>query len=110
MKTSTFWMLALAPALFIADLPANMSANKPLGGVSLIKEAHAVVGRPLTPVSVAGVARRTTRRAIVATSVYVATLPPSCTTVVIEGTTLYQCGGTYYQASGTQYVVVTIQD
>jgi hypothetical protein len=40
----------------------------------------------------------------------VATLPPSCTTVVIEGTTLYQCGGTYYQASGTQYVVVTIQD
>jgi hypothetical protein len=28
-------------------------------------EAHAVVGRPLTPVSVAGVARRTTRRCAV---------------------------------------------
>jgi len=28
----------------------------------LITPAHAVVGRPLTPVSVAGVARRTTRR------------------------------------------------
>jgi hypothetical protein len=106
MKTSTYWMLALAPALFIADLPAD----KPLVGGWLMKEAHAVVGRPLTPVSVAGVARRTTRRAIVATSVYVATLPPSCTTVVIEGTTLHQCGGTYYQASGTQYVVVTVQD
>ena len=35
---------------------------------SLIREAHAVVGRPLTPVSAAGVARRTTRRMIVATS------------------------------------------
>jgi hypothetical protein len=29
---------------------------------SLVSPAHAVVGRPLTPVSVAGVARRTTRR------------------------------------------------
>jgi len=29
---------------------------------SLITPAEAVVGRPLTPVSVAGVARRTTRR------------------------------------------------
>ena len=27
-----------------------------------VPQAHAVVGRPLTPVSVAGVARRTTRR------------------------------------------------
>ena len=106
MKPSIFWMLALAPALFIADLPAD----KPLGGgISLMKEAQAVVGRPLTPVSVAGVARRTTRRAIVATSVYVAALPPSCTTVVIEGTTLHQCGTTYYQASGTQYVVVNVE-
>jgi hypothetical protein len=106
MKPSTFWVLALAPALFIADLPAD----KPLsGGVSLMNEAHAVVGRPLTPVSVAGVARRTTRRSIVATSVYVAALPPACTVVVIEGTSLHHCGTTYYQASGTQYVVVNVQ-
>jgi hypothetical protein len=106
MKTSVFWMLALGLTLAIADLPAD----KPLGGGgSLMKEAHAVVGRPLTPVSVAGVARRTTRRAIVATSVYVAALPPSCTVVVIEGTSLHQCGSTYYQASGTQYVVVNVE-
>ena len=32
------------------------------GTFSLIPPAEAVVGRPLTPVSVAGVARRTTRR------------------------------------------------
>jgi hypothetical protein len=105
MKTSTPWMLALGLTLLIADLPAD----KPLNTGSFIKQAHAIVGRPLTPVSVAGVARRTTRRVIVATSVYVATLPPSCTVIVIEGTTLHQCGTTYYQASGTQYVVVKVE-
>ena len=73
-----------------------------------IKDAEARVGRPLTPVSVAGVARRTTRRTIRRTSVYAATLPRGCTTVVIEGTTLHQCGGTYYQAHGNQFVVVNV--
>jgi hypothetical protein len=39
-------------------------------GVSLsIDSAQARVGRPLTPVSAAGVARRTTRRAVVAAPV-----------------------------------------
>jgi hypothetical protein len=33
-----------------------------LGVHSFVSTAQAVVGRPLTPVSVAGVARRTTRR------------------------------------------------
>ena len=32
------------------------------GGLSFISTAEATVGRPLTPVSVAGVARRTARR------------------------------------------------
>jgi hypothetical protein len=75
---------------------------------TLIATADARVGRPLTPVSVAGVARRTTRRAIRRTAVYVAVLPAGCHTVIIEGTTLQQCGGTYYQASGSQYVVVEV--
>ncbi len=35
---------------------------------SVTSEVPAVVGRPMTPVSYAGVARRTTRRAVVATS------------------------------------------
>lgn len=75
----------------------------------LIAPADAVVGRPLTPVSYAGVARRTTRRMIYRTSVYVAVLPPSCTIVVIEGSSLHYCGGTYYQPYGKQYVVVNVQ-
>jgi hypothetical protein len=105
MKQSTLGMLALGLMLAFADYqPASG-----IEGVSLVKEAHAIVGRPLTPVSYAGVARRTTRRMIYATNVYVATLPPACTVVVIEGTTLHQCGGTYYQASGTQYVIVNVE-
>ena len=42
----------------------SRAANEVTGtdAFSLITPAHAVVGRPLTPVSVAGVARRTTRR------------------------------------------------
>lgn len=36
--------------------------------LTLVRDAAAIVGAPLTPVSYAGVARRTTRRAVVATS------------------------------------------
>jgi len=106
MKRSTVLMLALGCAVAGGEL---LPGGGIIDGGFLVKEAQAIVGRPLTPVSVAGVARRTTRRAIVATSVYVATLPPACTVVVIEGATLHQCGATYYQPSGTQYVVVTVQ-
>jgi hypothetical protein len=35
------------------------------GKIGLVSQAQAVVGRPLTPVSVAGVARRTVRRCAV---------------------------------------------
>ena len=73
-----------------------------------VKQAEARVGRPLTPISVAGVARRTTRRTIRRTATYVAVLPGGCSTVVINGVTLHQCGGVYYQAHGSQYVVVNV--
>ena len=91
-------------------LAADLLTDGPFNSRILQKtEAEARIGRPLTPVSVAGVARRTTRRTIRRTSVYVATLPAGCTTVVIEGATLQQCGGTYYQPyGGNQYVVVNV--
>jgi hypothetical protein len=99
-------------AIVIALLTAGLLTDGVFNGGMLIKEAKAVVGRPMTPGSVAGVgrrtARRTTRRVIVRTSVYVAALPRGCTTVVIEGATLHQCGGTYYQPHGNQYVVVNV--
>lgn len=74
----------------------------------VVQKAEAVIGRPLTPVSGAGVARRTTRRVIRRSTIYAATLPAGCSTVVIEGTTLSQCGATYYQPYNNQYVVVYV--
>ncbi|MBN2629918.1 MAG: hypothetical protein JXR75_05200 [Rhodobacteraceae bacterium] len=76
---------------------------------NLASQAEARVGRPATPVSVAGVARRTTRRVIRRSTVYVATLPAGCTTVVIDNVSLKYCGGVYYQPYQGQYVVVIIE-
>jgi hypothetical protein len=56
-------MLALAMALPL--YLAGVSPDAALG-LTLLQEAHAVVGAPLTPVSAAGVARRTTRRTVAA--------------------------------------------
>jgi len=88
-----------AVAVFLGSLA-------PIG--PLVGAADARVGRPLTPVSVAGVARRTTRRTIRRSTIYVATLPRGCTTVTIDGTVVQQCGTTYYQPYQGQYVVVYV--
>jgi hypothetical protein len=53
------WRLALAAAAGVAC----MFISDNLRQANLVTEANAVIGRPLTPGSVAGVARRTTRRA-----------------------------------------------
>lgn len=74
----------------------------------VVAPASAVVGRPATPVSVAGVARRTTRRVIRRSTIYAATLPMGCSTIYIEGAMIYQCGATYYQPYNNQYVVVYV--
>lgn len=75
---------------------------------SFISEAQAVLGRPLTPGSVAGVARRTTRRVIRRSTAYVATLPAGCVSTSVHGVVVWRCGGVYYQPYGGRYVVVYI--
>ncbi len=70
--------------------------------------AHAGVGQPLTPGSVAGTARRTTRRVVRRTNTYVNTLPAGCVVTTISGARYWRCGSTYYAASGSRYVVVII--
>jgi len=87
---------------------AGLLIDAPLPGVGMVNEAQAVIGRPATPGSVAGVSRRTTRRVIRRSTIYVPSLPRGCSTVVINGSTCYQCGTTYYQAHGSQYVVVYV--
>ncbi len=42
----------------------------------------------------------------IAIGTIVATLPPSCSTLIVNGVTYHNCSGTYYAPSGTQWVVV----
>lgn len=55
--------IALATMAGVGCLFANDHMSTMMSA-SLVTEAHAVIGRPLTPLSYAGVARRTTRRAV----------------------------------------------
>lgn len=59
-QIKTALLTVCLPILLLLD-----AAPDRLGGVAIVGEAHAVFGMPLTPISVAGVARRTTRRAVV---------------------------------------------
>jgi hypothetical protein len=65
LKRLGFSLSALMLALLAMDVGERLSIP---GVSSYVATAEARVGRPLTPVSVAGVARRTTRRC--ATGVY----------------------------------------
>jgi hypothetical protein len=58
-RTLKFVLLAGFVSLVDPEAASNLGSTEPLG---IISPAEAVVGRPLTPVSVAGVARRTSRR------------------------------------------------
>lgn len=76
-------------------------------------EAHRVVVRRTAVVrgpvvSPAGVARRTTRRVIRRSAIYVNTLPGGCVRTTVSGYAVWGCGGTYYQSYGGRYAVVYI--
>jgi hypothetical protein len=95
---------AVALAIMLGDLPASIA---PVG--SFVTDAQAKVGRPGTPYSVAGAARRTTRRVVRRSTIYVNTLPKGCVRTNVGGVVVWRCGSTYYQPyGGTRYVVVYI--
>jgi hypothetical protein len=96
---------ALVAALLVTDFMFD-GALIPAGAI--VSSAEARIGHPATPRSVAGVARRTTRRVIRRSTVYVAALPASCSTVVINAVRLSRCGGVYYQRYRGRYVVVYV--
>ncbi|MFZ1173996.1 MAG: hypothetical protein WA832_18125 [Bradyrhizobium sp.] len=80
-------------SLVIATLAFGTLASitwSPGSGPSVaVDSAQARVGRPLTPVSVAGVARRTTRRHVVAGAAVVGAAATHCARVLVNGT--YVC-------------------
>jgi hypothetical protein len=104
-RTKRHARTALAAGIGLAILLADV-----FGVVPLISDAQARVGQPWTPLSYAGVARRTTARwAIRRSSIYVATLPAACVRTSVNGVVVWRCGGTYYQAYGGRYVVVYVR-
>jgi Tfp pilus assembly protein FimV len=84
------------PLLYLAGVAPDAPA-----GFTLLQEAQAVVGAPLTPVSVAGVARRTTRRAVVATSTTQAAAADTAAVQQQQAATAQQQAATAQQQAAT---------
>ena len=94
---------AALPLLYLADTAPDASP-----GLTLIRDAQAIVGAPATPVSVAGVARRTTRRVVVAeTSAAAATT--SATAQQQAATAQQQQATAQQQAATAQQQAATAQ-
>jgi hypothetical protein len=92
MTTMSKTVFQLSVATILGGAALFWGGQLPLsGGRLLISSAEARVGRPLTPMSYAGVARRTTRRAVAVGAVAVGTaavvaapvvVAPACSQVV----------------------------
>jgi hypothetical protein len=61
-QASTRSLLIYAIAVMFSVMPYSIEVSKTTGIAINADQAQAVIGRPLTPGSVAGVARRTARR------------------------------------------------
>jgi len=67
MKHAAYRVLQLGAAIVVGGGILFLNDGVPLNSSApLVSSAQAIIGRPLTPLSYAGVARRTTRRAVVA--------------------------------------------
>lgn len=86
MKSMSRKRVLLAAAALLCGVLISVQWPQGSGVTLSIDSAQARVGRPLTPVSAAGVARRTTRRAVVGAPVVVA---PACVRVLVNG--VYVC-------------------
>jgi hypothetical protein len=106
MKRIAIIWLAPIVAMCVIDLAAEYSIP---GFHVIVTDAEARVGRPLTPVSVAGVARRTSRRVARRTSYRVSTLPAGCPYGPYYGGYYYYCGGRYYEQSGNVYIQIVFE-
>jgi hypothetical protein len=88
MRKITVKQALLAAATLAFGVLASINWS-PGGSLSVaVESAQARVGRPLTPVSVAGVARRTTRRAVVGGAA-VGAAATGCVRVLVNGS--YVC-------------------
>jgi hypothetical protein len=86
MKSFNAKRLLLVVAVLGFGIFCSIDLSQSDGLALSIQSAEARVGRPLTPVSVAGVARRTTRRAVVGgAAVGAAAAGTACVRVLVNG-------------------------
>ena len=91
---------AALPVLYVAD-----AAHDAPFGLTLVRDAQAIVGAPLTPLSVAGVARRSTRRVVAVETTAVAATAAAATTATAE----QQAATAQQQAATAQQQAATAQ-
>ena len=91
---------AALPVLYVAD-----AAHDAPFGLTLVRDAQALVGAPLTPLSVAGVARRSTRRVVAVETTAVAATAAAATTATAE----QQAATAQQQAAGQQQAATAQQ-
>jgi nucleoid-associated protein YgaU len=87
---------AALPLLYLAEVAPDAAP-----ALTLVREAHAIVGAPATPVSVAGVARRTTVRAASASAATSATAQQQAATAQQQAETAKQQEATAKQQAAT---------
>lgn len=86
-------MWTLRNVVLAASLPLLLLADFEGGGsfaISSSRPVHAIVGAPMTPASVAGVARRTTRRTVAVTTTAAATTAAATTAAATTSATTQQ--------------------
>ncbi len=103
-KSAVVWLAAI-----VGLVGLELGTELGIPGVNVIADAQARVGRPLTPVSYAGVARRTTRRVVRRTAYTIAALPAGCVYGPYYGGNYYRCGGAYYEPAGNVYVQIVFE-
>lgn len=109
MKKTVNITAAALLVLFVGSNIELIDQQTFLGFFKIIPDAKARVGRPLTPLSYAGVARRSTRRAVRRTAVQLSVLPSGCAYGPYFGAYYYNCGGQYYEKTGNTYVQVVFE-
>lgn len=95
-KSKAFVVTIALPLLYLAGVSPDAPAT-----LTLVPEARAVVGAPLTPVSAAGVARRTTRRVVVAESTATQASAANSAAAQQQAATAQQQSATAQQQSAT---------
>lgn len=105
-RVKALFAIAIAGVVGFSDL--EWTNNQPVFHV-LSAPVEARVGRPVTPLSYAGVARRTTRRVAYRTTIRVNSIPASCVYGLYYGGNYYNCGGVYYEKDANVYIQVNFQ-